>query len=162
MSLNFSFGNNQSVGLDLKSRFVSDYGRYAESYNHIDNLGNQKFNTQWPYLVLVVGVILSIITFIASSPEKDAKTGLPKERTNMQKILLGLTWLFVLSSVFGAGYGLYLYFAIYLPEYYKWLESLPSDAKGKLGMIATVDRLEANEKAERERLLSINNKQQNY
>ncbi len=157
MSLNISFGN-QNVGLDMKSRFISDYGQYSQSYSYLDPLGKQKFNTQWPYLVLVIGIILSIITFIAASPEKDPKTGQLKERTGMQKFYYGLAWLCVLCSVFGAGYGVYLYFAIYLPEYYKWFETLPSEAKGKLAMISTIDQIEANNRAEQER---INNNRQN-
>jgi hypothetical protein len=158
MSLNFIFGNSQSVGLDLKSGFISDYGKYSSSYNNIDYFGNQKFNTLWPYLVLVVGIILSIITFIASNPTKDTKMGPPKERSSMQKLYLGLGWLFVLISVFGAGYGLYLYFTIYLPEYYKWFESLPVDAKGKLAMIESIDALISAEKRERTELARLSNR----
>ena len=156
--MNIIFGSNANVGMDLKPGFVADYGKYSASYGHLDSLGNQKFNTQWPYIVIIVGIILSIVTFIAATPEKDAKTGLPKERTSMQQIYLGLTWLFILCTIFGSGYGLYLYFAIYLPEYYKWFDSLPADAKGRLGMILTIDKIKENEISERNRLLSSNYK----
>lgn len=158
MALNLIFGNSQSVGLDLKSGFIADYGKYSESYNNIDHFGNQKFSTTWPYLVLAVGIILSIITFVASNPTKDTQMGPPKERSDMQKFYLGLAWLCVLISVFGAGYGLYLYFTMYLPEYYKWFESLPVDAKGKLATIEAIDRLISTEKSERTEMARLSNR----
>lgn len=149
MSWNFNFTN--SVGSDLKTQFVSNYGNLSTGFAHIDSLGNQKFNTQWPLLVLIVGIILAILTYVGSKPEKDEKTGKDKDRTPMQKFLLGLTWLFILSSVFGAGYGAYLYFAIYLPEYFKWFESLPASAKTQLGMISTIDSIKSKEISDRDK-----------
>ncbi len=150
MSWMLNFTN--SVGTDLKTQFVSDYGKLSANFAHIDPLGNQKFNTQWPMIVLIVSIILSVITYIGSKPEKDEKTGKDRERTGMQKFLLGLTWLFILCSVFGAGYGAYLYFAIYLPEYFKWFDSLPMDAKTRLGMITTVDKVNSKAESNRNRL----------
>jgi len=149
MSWNFSFTN--SVSSDLKSQFVSNYGNLSTGFAHIDPLGKQKFNTLWPLIVLVVGIILAIMTYIGSKPDKDEKTGKEKERTGMKKFLLGLSWLFILCSVFGAGYGAYLYFAIYLPEYFKWFESLPTNAKTQLGMITTIDSIKSKEMSDRER-----------
>ena len=142
MSWNFNITN--SIGTDLKAQFIYDYGKLSSSLTHIDSLGNQKFNTQWPIIVIIGCIILSITLYINSKPEKDEKTGIDKQRTNMQKFLFGLTWLFILSSIFGAGYGAYLYFAIYLPEYYKWFNSLPLDGKTRLGMINTVDKFNTN------------------
>lgn len=155
MSWNFSLTN--SIGTDLKSQFVADYGRLSSSFNHIDPLGNQKINTQWPLIVLIVGIILAILTWVGSKPETDDKTGKEKERTGMQKFLLGLSWLFILCSVFGAGYGAYLYFAIYLPEYFKWFDGLPLEAKTRLGMISTIDSIKSKEVSDRERFNSSNN-----
>jgi len=139
MSWMLNFTN--SVGTDLKTQFIADYGRLSTNFIHIDHLGNQKLNTQWPIIVLVAGIFLAVFAYIGSKPDKDEMTGEEKERTSMQKFLLGLTWLFALCSVFGAGYGAYLYFAIYLPEYFKWFNSLPSDAKAKLGMITSIDKI---------------------
>ncbi len=143
MSSNFNFTN--SIGSDLKTQFVADYGKLATGFVHVDPLGNQKFNTQWPILVIIIGIILSVFAYIGSRPDKDEKTGESKERTGLQKFLLGLTWLFILCAIFGAGYGAYLYFAIYLPEYFKWFETLPIEAKGKLGMITTIDKVSSNQ-----------------
>ena len=156
MSWNFSFTN--SLGSDLKSQFVADYGKLSSSFQHIDPLGNQKFNTQWPLIVLIVGIILSVLTWVVSKPEKDSETGKEKERTGLQKFLLGLSWLFILCSVFGAGYGAYLYFAIYLPEYFKWFNGLPLEAKTKLGMISTIDTIKSKEMSDRQRFNSNSTK----
>lgn len=139
MSWNFNFTN--SVGTNLKTQFVSDYGKFSTGFEHIDPLGNQKFNTQWPLIVIIVSIILAVLSYIGSKPEKDEKTGTDKPRTNMQKFLFGLTWLFILCLIFGTGYGIYLYFAIYLPEYFKWYKLLPLDGKTRLGMITTVDKI---------------------
>jgi hypothetical protein len=141
MSWNFNILN--SVDSNLKTQFVSNYGKFSTGFENIDPLGNQKLNTQWPIFIIVIGIILAVLSYVGSKPEKDEKTGADKERTNMQKFLFGLTWLFILCTIFGAGYGGYLYFAIYLPEYFKWFQSLPLDAKTMLSMITTVDKINA-------------------
>lgn len=142
MSWNFNITN--SIGTNLKSQFIADYGKLSSGFDHIDPLGNQKFNTQWPIIVIIFFIILSIASYIGSRPEKDDKTGTDKDRTNMQKFLFGLTWLFILFTIFGAGYGAYLYLAIYLPEYFKWFELLPLDGKTRLGLIKSVDKISTN------------------
>ncbi len=131
--MNFSLSN--SVGTNLKTNFIVDYGKFSSGFNYVDELGNQKFNTFWPIVVLIVGIILSAITFIGSKPKKD------EERNKWQKILFGLTFLLILCSVCGAGYGIYLYFAIYLPEYRIWFDKLPPEAKSQLSMISTIDTI---------------------
>lgn len=144
MSLTNFFGLSNSIGVGLKSQFIADYGAYAYKFSHLDQLGNQKINTQWPLLVVIVTIILAVLTYIGSKPTKNEKTSKDNDRTIMQKILLGLSWLFILCSVFGIGYGSYLYFLVYLPEYYKWFEILPTDAKTKLGMISSIDKINHN------------------
>jgi hypothetical protein len=138
MSFTFGLGNPT---LDIKSNFVANYGSYAEPYNALDYMGYQKFNTQWPYLIAVVGLIFMILSFIFGKQQVDLKTNQPIEKTNSKKILTGLGWLFLLCTLFGAGYGIYLYFAVYIPQYAKWFESLPSQAKANVGMMSTLDRL---------------------
>ena len=126
---------------DLKANFVSKYGSYSTPYDNLDSIGNQTFKTQWPMLASIVGIFLAIFCFIGSAREVDPETKQEMERSGMKKFLLGLGWLILLSSLFGFGYGGYLYFAVYLPQYYKWLESLPSEAKVSLGTIKTIDSL---------------------
>ncbi len=139
MSWNFNITN--SIGTDLKTQFIADYGKLSSSFTHIDPIGNQKFNTQWPLIVIIVSIILAILSYVGSKPEKNEKTGIDLQRTTMQKFLFGLSWLFIFCSIFGAGYGAYLYFAIYLPEYFKWFNSLPIDGKTRLNMISTIDKI---------------------
>ncbi len=127
--------------VDLKANFVNRYGSYSMPYDSIDNLGGQTFKTQWPLLIGIVGVFAAIFSFVGSAREVDPATNELKERTAMKKFLFGLGWLLLLSSVFGFGYGIYLYIAIYLPQYNQWLKSLPSEAKVSLGAIKTIDNL---------------------
>lgn len=138
MSFTFGLGNPT---LDIKSNFVANYGSYAEPYDALDSMGYQKFNTQWPYLIVVVGLILMILSLTFGKQQVDPKTNQPIEKTTGKKILTGLGWLFLLCTLFGAGYGIYLYFAVYIPQYAKWFESLPSQAKANIGMMTTLDRL---------------------
>jgi hypothetical protein len=127
--------------VDLKTNFVSRYGSYSMPFDSIDNLGGQTFKTQWPILVAVIGIILSVLSFAGSSREVDPETNELKERTAMKKFLFALGWLLLLSSVFGFGYGAYLYIAVYLPQYHLWFKSLPSEAKASIGAIKTIDSL---------------------
>jgi hypothetical protein len=130
MSFSFGFGNSPVV--DIKSNFIANYGSYAQPYDALDAIGNQKFNTSWPVLLVVLSIVLMIVCFVMGKQEVDPKTNQPIEKTNGKKIATGLAWLLLLTAVFGGGYGAYLYFAVYLPQYAKWFESLPSQAKASL------------------------------
>jgi hypothetical protein len=167
MSLNLNnvgFNFTHNINTDLKSQFIADYGEYSARFIHLDPLGKQKLNTLWPYLVLVVGLILAILCYFSSRPDKKTNDetnttqetneysklnimqkilyGLQdKERNTMQKMLYGLSLFFILCSVFGVGYGGYLYLFIYMPEYFKWLDKLPNEGKIKLGMITSIDKI---------------------
>lgn len=138
--MSFTFGlTNPTLG--IKSNFVASYGSYAEPYDALDSMGYQKFNTQWPYLVAIVSLILMIVCFVYGKQEVDPKTKEPIEKTTGKKFLTGLGWLLLACTLFGTGYGTYLYFAVYMPQYAKWFESLPSQAKASVGMMTTLDRL---------------------
>lgn len=143
-----SLGNISSLpvsfdvpSVNLKSDFINKYGSFAAPYDSIDSIGGQTFKTQWPMLASVVGIIFAVFCFIGSAKEVDPETKQELERSTGKSLLLGLGWLLLLSSIFGFGYAGYLYFAIYLPQYYKWLDSLPSDGKVSLGAIRTIDNL---------------------
>lgn len=138
MSFTFGFGNPT---LDVKSNFVATYGSYAEPYDALDSMGYQKFNTQWPYLVAFVSLILMIVCFSFGKQQVDPKTNKPIEKTTGKKLLTGLGWLLLVCTLFGTGYGVYLYFAVFMPQYTKWFESLPTQAKASVGMMTTLDRL---------------------
>jgi hypothetical protein len=148
MSISFNLGKLNtspfSIGnptLDMKANFINKYGTLASPYESLDSLGNQTFKTYWPILVSIVGIIVSIFCFIGSAKDKDPKTQKELERTTGKTILLGLAWFLLFSSIFGFGYGSYLYIAIYLPQYNDWFASLPIDAKSSLGSIKTIDNL---------------------
>ncbi len=140
MSFNINFG--QSPEINLKSNFITNYGRYSQPFDKIDMMGNQKFNTLWPLFVGIIGVFASVGLFVKSKPASDPVTGKPLEKTDVQKLLYGLGWFMLASTIFGFGYAGYLYWFIYLPQYYRWFEKLPTDAKVAIGMISTIERIE--------------------
>ena len=139
--MSFTFGFGSSPDVDIKSNFIANYGSYAQPYDALDAMGNQKFNTSWPVLVVIVSVVLMIMFFVMGKEEVDPKTKKPIEKTTGKKILTALAWLLMLSAIFGSGYGLYLYFAVYMPQYTKWFDSLPSQGKASVGMISAMDKL---------------------
>ncbi len=141
MSFNINLNPFQSTSTNLKSNFISNYANYAEPYDSIDLIGNQKFNTQWPLLLGIIMIVIAIVLFIYTQKQKDMY-GKELERTTFKKLLYNLAFGLLFGSVFGFGYGAYLYLAVYLPEYYKWFDSLPSDAKASVGMIYAIDKIE--------------------
>ncbi len=138
MSFTFGLGN---PSLDIKSNFVINYGSYSEPYDSLDAMGYQKFNTQWPYLVAIICLILMIVSFVVGKQDVDPKTNQPIEKSIGKKLLTGLGWALLFGTLFGTSYGIYLYFAVYMPQYAKWFESLPSQAKVTVGMVSTLDNL---------------------
>lgn len=140
MSFLFGLGN---PSLDVKSIFVTKYGSYAHPYDSLDATGYQKFNTQWPYLFAVLCFFLMVISFGLGGQTIDPETKKPIEKTTSKKFLTGLGILFLLCTLFGAGYGLYLYFAVYMTQYVQWFDSLPLEAKSSVGMMTTLDNLAA-------------------
>ena len=146
MSISFS---GMSPGTNLKTNFINDYGEYALDFKTIDPLGKQKMNTLWPYIVMVVSIILTVYLFIVGKKEKDPNTNQPIEKTTLKKILTGLAWSTLLISLISGGYGVYLYFFIYLPEYLEWSTSLPPGAFAKLTMIKAIDSVESQARSNR-------------
>lgn len=166
MSLNISlFGNKENplssvVGsVDFEGNFLSKYGSYSSKYDALDPFGKQTFNTIWPFLVAIIGLFGMVIAFGYSSEEVDPKTELPikGERPLWKKILYFIGWLLVFVMLFGAGYGVYLYFAVYLAQYNQWYSSLPLEAKTTLGMISAMNKLKEQQREMMERLNSVNN-----
>ena len=139
MSFSFAFGS--SPASNLKTNFIANFGSYAQPFNSLDPLGNQKFNTSWPIFFVVISVFLMIAFFHYGKQIVDPATNQPIEKTTGKKILTGLAWLLLATSIFGTGYGIYLYFAIYMPQYVEWFESLPLEAKTSIGMISAMDKI---------------------
>ncbi len=145
MSLSINLNPFLNTSSNLKSNFISNYAQYAESYDNIDLIGNQKFNTQWPILVAIIMIVIAIILFIYTQKEKDIY-GKELERPTLKKILYNLALVLLVGSIFGFGYGTFLYLAVYLPEYYKWFNSLPPSAKANISMIYAIDKIETSTK----------------
>ncbi len=148
MSFNINLNPFVSSSTNLKTNFISNYAQYAESYNNIDLIGNQKFNTQWPLLVAIIMIVIAIVLFIYTQKEKDMY-GKEIERTTIKKLLYNFAFVLLFGSVFGFGYGAYLYLAVYLPEYYEWFDSLPKEAKANVGMIYAIDKIETSTRTNR-------------
>jgi hypothetical protein len=140
--MSFLFGL-VNPSLDVKTIFASKYGSYAIPYDSLDAIGHQKFNTQWPYFIAVLCFFLMFISFALGSQTVDPETKKPVEKTIGKKFLTGLGILFLLCTLFGVGYGLYLYFAVYMTQYVKWFDSLPFEAKSSVGVMSTLDNLAA-------------------
>ncbi len=70
---------------NAKTEFITKYGSYADKYDKINNLGEQK--RIWPYLISVLLFIGIIICYIYSKEEIDKTTNEPKPKTKFQKII---------------------------------------------------------------------------
>ena len=77
------------------------------------------------------------------SEQIDPNTNKPIPKTRMEIIYTRLGHIFLLGTLFGCGYGIYLYFAVFSAQYKEWYSKLPSDAKLQLSSIHTIDNLTA-------------------
>jgi hypothetical protein len=146
MSFSINFGSPNPYSLtvptvDLKTNFISKYGSYSYPFDSIDSIGGQTIKTSWPIIMAIIGIFITVFLFAGSQKEVDPETKKEKERTLLKQILYAFAWFSLFVTIFGFGYGGYLYFAVYLPQYGKWLNSLPSEAKISLGAINTIDNL---------------------
>jgi dipeptide/tripeptide permease len=119
-------------------------------YPNLDGLGNQNFNILWPFIVTIIGIIITVFTFIKTKPviygtEKEKQ----KERPYYIFSLIVLT---ALTALFGF-YGIYLYIFTYLPESNKWLNSLTPDCQTKRESIVVAQAMQnAQDELLRERI----------
>ena len=67
-----------------------------------------------------------------------------KKRSLLQKILLVIGILVLLSSFTGVGYYGFIYFTKYLPQYKEWYSRLPNNAVQDLSILKSVSTLEKN------------------
>ncbi len=116
--------------------FINKYGTLASKYDRLNALGEQK-NKLFYFLPLAL-LILSMILFAKSIQKKDADNK-PIERTSDEKLLRNIAWIVFIGFILSTGYGGYMYFILYMPQYNKWFNELPFDAKEKLNLINTLD-----------------------
>ncbi len=122
---------------NAKTEFITKYGSYADKYDKINNLGEQK--RIWPYLISVLLFIGIIICYIYSKEEIDKTTNEPKPKTKSQKIIsyIGYVFLglFILSILYNGAYYIFYYY----PQYRQWHASLPAEA---IPLLKKIDTLE--------------------
>ena len=108
-------------------------------YPSLDGLGNQNFNTLWPFIVTIIGIIITVFTFIKTKPVID---GSEKEKEKQRPYyIFSLIVLIALTALFGF-YGIYLYIFKYYPEYTKWLNGLSSDCQTKRESIVVAQAMQ--------------------
>jgi len=129
--------------MNLKTDFITKYGSFASGFDSIDVMGGQTFNTTWPYLASAGAFVFMLFLFYLGSEEIDPNTNKPIPKTRMQIIYTRLGVIFFLGTLFGCGYGIYLYFAVFSPQHAMWYSKLPYDAKLELKSIHTIDNLTA-------------------
>jgi NADH:ubiquinone oxidoreductase subunit 5 (subunit L)/multisubunit Na+/H+ antiporter MnhA subunit len=151
--MNISFGNN-SIGISpiidtysIKQDFLTNCKTNNALYPNTDELGNPTFNIILPFIIMIIGIIITVFTFIKSKPEVDKNNVEEKPKDKPYSVFLSLI-IFILSVLFGL-YGLYLYNYIYKPEYNKWSKNLSENCKDKLELLQNIERLNY----EHERLL---------
>ena len=137
---------NTNVG--LKTNFIEKYGNIASKYNHLDPLGNQKFDTTWPMIVGIVSLFATVASFVASKPKTNitntnttASTTKP-ERTPMQKVLQKVWWFLLCVTIIFFILAVIKYFKDYKPQHDSWLKELPNDAIASLNIISTIDAIQ--------------------
>ena len=119
-------------------------------YPNLDGLGNPNFNILWPFIVTVIGIIITVFTFIKTKPIID---GTEKEKQKVRHYyIFSLIVLTALTALFGF-YGIYLYIFTYLPESNKWLNSLTPDCQTKRESIVVAQAMQnAQDELLRERI----------
>lgn len=161
----------------LTQRFISQYGNLANRYNYVSPTG--KMSKQLYLFLAIIGIVVGIILIASSRTRTKSKNTdeyvdevvdevddevvdeyddelVPvqktKSRSLLQKILLVIGILVLLSSFSGAGYYGFIYFTKYLPQYNEWYSRLPNTAIQDLSILKNVSTLESLNKKNRKNL----------
>ena len=141
--MSISFGNTFNniaqgmAGLN-QINFINKYGNYASGYKHLSPIGENKHFLH--IIVAILSIVASIILFVNSPEERDAKNN-PIERSTIKKIFRTSAWILLIVFVLSVVYGGYLHFALYLPEYNDWFQKLPADAKNDINIIHGINQI---------------------
>lgn len=148
----------------LTQRFISQYGNLANRYNYVSPTG--KMSKQLYLFLAIIGIVVGIILIASSRTRTKSKNTdeyvdevddevvdeyddelVPvqktKSRSLLQKILLVIGIIVLLSSFSGAGYYGFIYFTKYLPQYNEWYSRLPNTAIQDLSILKNVSTLES-------------------
>ena len=120
-----------------QSSFPLRYGKYAEDFEYVAASGNQSWKT---FLPAGIALICLIISFLFIAKPKSDPTQPEKELTGLQKAMRMFGFLLMFIALGGFGFYGYLYFVKYLPEYYQWFDSLPSEAKTELALVSLANK----------------------
>jgi len=131
MNINIGIGGNNpfdTIGPSYKTDINNKKKEFREkctsknTYSNLDEFGNPNFNTMWPVIVMIIGIIITGFIFNKTKFITDV-TGIQIENPYIVFISL-----IIVSALFGI-YAIYLYVYKYSPEYNKWLNSLSSECK---------------------------------
>jgi hypothetical protein len=140
MLFNTSFNSEANTKVD----FINKYSNFAEKYDKITPLGDQK--RTWPYLISILLLVGVIFCFIYSKEKENKETGEKIPRNNLQKILYYFGWVLLIMFIISLIYNGYYYFVLYLPQYNEWFNNLPLEAKNQLNIIKTLESITNNMK----------------
>jgi len=122
--------SNMDLGNDIlnyKEDFVNKYGNYYKKFTELDILGHIK--TYGIYiLVFIFAIVLMIICFGLSISLK------PTTR----KILYYIGWFFTIVAIIILGYGIYLYYFVYLKHRNEWFKDLPSFGQKEVDLLKKI------------------------
>ena len=145
----------------LTQRFISQYGNLASRYNYVSPDGTM--SKQLIFFLAIIGIVGGIILISSSRIRRKSKhtskyadeypdeypdelgenpVKKPKKRSLLQKILLVIGILVLLSSFTGVGYYGFIYFTKYLPQYQEWYSRLPNNAVQDLAILKGISKLE--------------------
>ena len=124
-----SFGNNS---------FALRYGKYAEDLECVGPSGGQSWKTILPVGVTFLCFVIGILFLSKGSPDPAQPE---KPLSPLQQAMRVFGILLLITALGSLGFYGYTYFAKYLPEYYEWFDSLPSEAKTELALISFADKM---------------------
>lgn len=120
-----------------QSSFALRYGKYAKDFDYVGSSGGQGVRVILPIGIAIICLIVGFL-FIAKPKSQIDQPDQPL--TSLQKVMKVVGFLFIFAALGGFGFYGYLYFAKYLPEYYQWFDSLPSEAKTELALVSFANK----------------------
>jgi hypothetical protein len=120
-----------------QSSFALRYGKYAEDLDYVSPSGGQNFKTMLPVGVAFLCLVVAILFLSKGSKNPNEPE---KELSALQKAMRVFGFLLLFAALGGFGFYGYVYWTKYLPEYYQWFNSLPSEAKTELALVSFANK----------------------
>ena len=133
--------NLQNTAFLEEANFKLTYGKLANSYGYIDELGRPKtYAFVW---FSIIAFVIMVVMLIVTKEKIDPSTNKPMEKTNTDNILnyvkIASIVIFVLSLCLNG----YIYYFVYLGQRLSWYASLPAAAKAQIDKINTISSVVA-------------------